>query len=312
MISRSFVIALLLLPVACADAVAQASKLSLSRSDEKISVSIGDELFAEYDFANFRKPVLYPLMAPGNVMITRHYPMRDDVDAEAKDHPHHKSVWFAHGDVNGVDFWSEKGQIKLQKIHELFENGFTATHRWLSDDGRHICTDTTTIKFNASDRWRAVDYHVTVNAEAGEVTFGDTKEGTFAMRTHPALRLVDKDGKPQGSAVNSEGLEGRDVWGKRARWVHYAGYIEGQEFAITIMDHPSNLRHPTTWHAREYGLVAANPFGLHHFEQKPRGRGNHTIRVGDSLDFRYRIHITRGAMSPEQVDAAYEQYVEAK
>ena len=93
------------------------------------------------------------------------------------------------------------------------------------------------------------------------VVFGDTKEGTFAIRVRPELQPKELEAKPgvKGRLVNSEGLVDGAAWGKRARWVDYSGAVEGAMVGIVMFDHPANLRHPTWWHARDYGLCGANP-----------------------------------------------------
>ncbi len=282
--------------------------ISINTTDKNVQIKIGDEEFAVYDFTSYQKPVLYPLMAPGNISITRHYPMQQNVHGEAKDHPHHKSVWFAHGDVNGVDFWSEKGRIRCEGIDSITGRGFTAVHQWLSPSGETVCRDRTKISFDGGENWRSVNYHISIEASAGRVKLGDTKEGTFAVRTHPKLRSITRDGTKQALARNSEGVTGKAVWGKKAAWMNYQGKIDGSIYGITVMDHPTNLRHPTTWHARDYGLVAANPFGLHHFQKATKGAGSYVIQSGKQLDFRYRILITRGELTAEQINRQFDMF----
>ena len=131
---------------------------------------------------------------------------------------------------------------------------------------------------------------------AGPLVFGDTKEGTMALRVHPALQLKDAHGSSgaSGRITDSEGRRDADVWGRAARWVDYSGRVAGRLQGIAVFDHPANLRHPTRWHARDYGLVAANPFGLHDFTGAPAGGGDHVIPAGGSLDLRYRVVLHLG------------------
>lgn len=146
-------------------------------------------------------------------------------------------------------------------------------------------------------------------ATNGDIQFDDTKEGLFAIRTHPDLRLTasPKHGVDQvyGTAINSEGVTGKDVWGKQAKWLLYNGTIDGTPMSIAMFDHPTNLRHPTTWHARDYGLVTANPFGLHHFLKQDKGAGAFRIKQGDNLFLRYHIEFFKGNVSPEEVERKY-------
>ena len=269
----------------------------------------GQDLFTEYRWKDLAKPALYPIMAPGQVAITRHFPFDKSHESEANDHPHHKSLWFAHGDVNGADYWSEKAKIQNRTVGLLDDGKLVATHEWLSPDGDQVlCIDRTEMQFWATDKLRFIDYTVTVSPHNEPVTFGDTKEGTFGLRTHPALRIVDRDRKPVATAFNSRGVKGADIWGKAAEWVHYAGEIGGENYSITVMDHPDSFRAPTTWHAREYGLIAANPFGLSYFQKKPKGSGDFTVAPGESVTFRYGVLLSRGKLGKAEIDRVFELF----
>ena len=294
---------------------AQESRLpvELAETERGIRVLVGpkgeQELFTEYVWKDLAKPALYPIMGPGKVALTRHFPFNKNHEGEASDHPHHKSLWFAHGEVNGADYWSEKAKIRKKTLGVSEDEKLVATHEWLSpDESRVICHDRTEIQFQATEDWRLIDYTVTVTAGDEAVTFGDTKEGTFGVRTHPALRIVDRDRKPVATAFNSRGAQGVDIWGKTAEWVHYAGEIEGKNYSITVMDHPNSFRFPTTWHAREYGLVAANPFGLSYFKKQPKGSGDFKLAPGEAITFRYGVLLSRGAFTKAQIERAFQRF----
>lgn len=280
-------------------------------ADNQIKVLIGDQHFTTVVTNEFPKPILYPVYAPGQLAVTRNYPMRSE-PGEADDHPHHKSIWFAHGDVNGVDFWAEKGRIKtIERTWNAEERTVRLHNQWL-DGERVICEDRTEYRFGGDARSRWIDFAVTWLASQSELELGDTKEGTFAIRTHPGLQLTPDPRRGVhevfGEAGNSEGDRGPQVWGKRAAWVQYTGRIEGQRVALMMMDAPSNPRHPTTWHARDYGLIAANPFGLSDFLKQPKGSGRMTIEQGGSLELRYRILLIAPVDSKFDPVDAYRQY----
>ncbi|CAN5358869.1 hypothetical protein BH23VER1_BH23VER1_23670 [soil metagenome] len=286
-----------------------AAELTLTDPGEGVvKVAVGDREFTEYRYGNdLQKPILYPVYGPGQVRMTRGWPMEEGLPNEKEDHPHHQSLWFTHGDVNGVDFWAggeNRGRVETRGEVRIEGDSLTADHAWVAPDGTVHCTDTTVIQFGADEERgvRTIDFTITLKAPAdAPVTFGDTKEGTMGIRTHPLLRLNNKDPLPAGKAKNSEGDEGNDLWGKAAKWVDYSGEVDGKPVGIAIFDHPSNPRHPTTWHAREYGLVAANPFGLSDFEKKPKGTGDMEIAAGESVTFQYRFAFYGG--TPEDFDA---------
>ena len=135
---------------------------------------------------------------------------------------------------------------------------------------------------------------------------GDTKEGTFAIRVVKALE------EPTGHMLSSTGAVGeKDIWGKRADWVDYSGEVAGETLGIAIFDNHSNIKHPTYWHARAYGLFAVNPFGEHDFYNDPKRDGSVTIPAGGSLTFRYRVLIHHGDAKEANLAEAYEQYLKA-
>lgn len=302
----------------------QPGQVEIHRADGKVVVTIDGELFTEYVFEGHAKPILYPVIGPYGIPMTRNYPMKKDVDNEASDHPHQKSLWFTHDDVNGVHFWLEypandqapqPGKIVQQKL-EIGGNHIGTTDQWRAPDGKVVCTDTRIITFGTTPAGRYIDFDITIQATHGDVTFGDTKEGTMGIRTHPLLRL-DADPKrgnhtAKGHAINSEGVEGKAIWGKRAKWVDYWAPIDEHTVGVAIFDHPTNPRHPTWWHARNYGLIAANPFGIHDFENKPAGTGDMTIPDGKSATFRYRFLFHKGDVKEANIAGEYAKFAETK
>lgn len=293
---------LLAVTVACACGPAVA-EVTLSCRDDRIDVAVDGQPFTAYVHAGVRKPILYPVLGPGGTPMTRSWPLEDGVAGEAHDHPHHESIWFTHGIVNGIDFWTSHPRadkanrqeanriehVALREARSGAEGVIEAAHRWVKDDGTVVCTDTTRLVFGGDSTACTIDYTITIHADHGPVTFGDTKEGTMGIRMRTPLQLRDLDGSEgaAGHCVNSEGVRDAEIWGKAARWVDYWGPLDGRVVGIGILEHPANFRHPTHWHARDYGLVAANPFGLHDFTGAPQGSGDHTIPAGGSLTLRY-------------------------
>lgn len=292
--------------------------LSFKSNEKSIDVLIDDKLFTTLDYGNFAKPILYPILGPGQIGMTRNWPMKEEVEGEAHDHPHHKSMWISH-EISGVDFWAEKGgTVKTRAVEQNTErfhekNAIRALSDWVrKDDGKTLLTDSTIYRFGVGESSRWIDCTVTYKASHGDFQFDDTKEGLFAIRTHPDLRLTakPKQGVKEvfGTAINSEGETGKDIWGKAAKWVLYQGPIAGTPMSIAMYDDPANLRHPTTWHARDYGLVTANPFGLHHFLGKQKGSGAYVVKNGDSLTLHYRVEFIEGIASTADVEKRYKAF----
>ena len=271
--------------------ILNASDISIVRENGKLIVKAGDDLFTQYIYKDEKrsKPVLYPVIGPLETPLTRKYPLEEKSEGEESDHPHHASLWYTHGDVNGVDFWAvgeNKGKIIHQEFLEMKGNSFTSSNFWKDGEGKTICQDQRTLSFHEfGQNGRAIDIEITLMATVEDLVLGDTKEGSMGIRMAPEFRLRGKVAR--GSCLNSEGAVGKSIWGKRASWVSYWAKFDEQNLAISIFDHPSNPRHPTWWHARDYGLVAANPFGQHDFEGKPKGTGDMKLNLGEKVTFKY-------------------------
>ncbi len=288
----------------------------------RLRIEINGQLFTEYYFKDVPRPFCYPLLGPGSLPMMRNWPMKD-VPGEDHDHPHHRSLWFTHGSVNGHDFWSEQkdfGKI----VHDGFiqvasgkdAGVIKSRNKWVAKDGTVVCTDERTLRiYNRPANERLLDFEITIHAANGELTFGDTKEGTMAVRLNETMRLKpnkENIGKPTGHIVNSEGGRDGATWGKRAKWCDYYGPVEGRTVGIAIFDNPANPRYPTWWHVRDYGLFAANPFGQHDFENlKDKAAGNLVVPAGQSVTFRYRVYMHEGDDQQAGVAAHYAEYLKA-
>lgn len=309
---------------------------------DNIRVEINGELFTQYWFKMNQHPAIltakdgstksvptkhvyfYPVIGPGGAQMTRGWPMNNDVPGEEKDHQHHRGLWFSHGAVNGVDFWAEDakaGKIQHDKFLELKsgqeEGVIKSTCKWVAPDGKVVCTDERTVRiYNRPDNERLLDFEVTIKApQDRDVLFGDTKEGMMAVRVNDQMRITRKNQPGTGHIVLSTGQRddapakgGNKTWGKRAEWCDYYGQVDGKRVGIAIFDHPSNPVHPTYWHVRDYGLFAANPFGIHDFEKKAPGAGNMTIPAGKSVTFKYRIYIHENDTDQARVAEHYKEY----
>jgi len=280
-------------------------------AQDSIVIKLAGEPFATVVTEGAQFPYIYPLLGPGGARMTRGFPM-ERFEGESEDHPHHRSMWFTHGNVNGVDFWHEGGEHpgRIETAETIYTAGkgkstVTLQLRWITDGDVRILEEARTYTFRGDANERSIDVDCKLRAVT-DVVFGDTKEGSMALRLHPALRI---DGEvAAGSAKSSAGHTGGAVWGKRARWVHYSGPIGGKPMGVTIYDHPHNPRHPTWWHARKYGLFAANPFGIHDFEGKPAGTGDLALGQGETLRLRYRVVLHAGLRTDAELEAGFHAF----
>jgi len=249
-------------------------------------------------------------------MVTRQFPL-ETPPGEPHDHPHHRGLWFAHDNVNGIDFWNNetsytspppRGRIVVEKISNVkngsHDGSFTAALSWRDPFANKLLDETRSFHFYAHPKLRVVDIDITLTAVT-KVVFGDSKDGSLGIRLAPALqedKLIKGDkskttwtvpGAP-GVIVNAEGNEHeKDVWGKPSNWVDYYGDIDGEKLGVAIFDHPSNV-HRARWHVRAYGLFAANPFGYSAFTSNKSNDGSVRLDAGGSLHFKYRVVVHEG------------------
>jgi hypothetical protein len=298
---------------------------------DKISVEIDGKPFTDFYIGpQTAKPYLHPLRTADGKVVTRGFPMVADIPGEAHDHPHHRGVWFTHGDVNGYDFWANeesqpgvgegKGRVVLERVDKLASGkksgSISAAFAWKIPSGETLLLENRKMTFYSDPQLRTIDFDITLSPQQ-EVKFGDTKEGGFAIRlAAPLEEEQPKDiaePKRTGKMVNAQNKQGeKNVWGKRSEWLDYSGRIDGEAVGIAVFDHLSNPRYPTYWHARAYGLLAANIFGVHDFEREPTRDAGLTIRPGQPLRFRYRVIVHPGDVNAAGIRDAYEAWVAMK
>ncbi|MCC7474074.1 MAG: PmoA family protein [Pirellulales bacterium] len=295
------------------------AKVTLERNDRGVVVKIDGEVFTEYHTQAGQAPACWPIVGPGGSRVTRGYPFTPPEKGGTRDHPHHQSLWMTHGDVNKIDFWATnrndgKGEAGPHIAHREFvrveSHGDTAElvtqNDWMNGNQR-VCEDSTSLVFGGQaggDRW--IDYTILLKASDRDVTFGDTKEGTFAIRVADSMRV---DAKQGGRIVNSEGLEDAKAWGQPARWVDYTGPVERKTQGIAILCHPKSFRPVPRWHVRTYGLFAVNPFGQHDFPNPEAAQqGAVVLKKGESLTFKYRVWFHGGATDVEKTEAMFREY----
>ena len=292
---------LLLLGLLSALSLLRAASLSeavvCSLDDGVITVTANGQPFTAFYYGESApKPYLHPLVAPGGARLTRLFPM-ETTEPGSHDHPHHRGLWMTHGKVNGLDFWSnepeqrvgKQGLVRLRSVEPATNShGACTVHavfEWRDPAGAVLLVERRTMRFASADGARSIDFDVALTA-ARDAVFGDTKEGFFALRLRDELTET----RGSGRMTNAEGLSGaKEVWGKRSAWVDYSGRLDGKPAGVAIFDHPANPRHPTWWHARDYGLFAANPFGERDFTGDKSRDGKLELASGKALRFRFRI-----------------------
>jgi len=269
----------------------------------------GKPLTAFHYDSKWDKPFLYPIRTSSGLILSRGWPL-DPRPGEAEDHAWHRGFWWAHGDINGDDFWREKPHPATSRMvvdgkpvskGNAFEVklGLIGTKA-----GRRMATVVERYAFRRDGANILIDATITVSADGGQaLRFGDSDDGGFAFR------LSDEFREDRGARLmNSAGQIGtKQIWGQPAKWVHYSARVNGKPAGVAVIDHPSNLRHPTRWHARGYSLNSANPFALGSFTDKTKD-GSYTLPAGKQLNLRYLVVIHEGDLSPEGVEQYFAKF----
>src|SRR3984893_3205521 len=310
----------------------------------RVDISIDGQPFTSYIWpTTLKKPVLYPLRTATGTLVTRGFPL-EQRPGERVDHPHHAGLWFNYESVNGIDFWNNSDAIKPEnapKMGAIVHGSITSAKGgsqqgeldvesdWITFDKKVLLKEHTRFVFRGGPGFRSVDRITTLRALDEKVDFKDEKDGLLGLRVVRALEIpsekpevyTDASGhattvaKLDNSGVNgtyltSEGKKGDAAWGTRGRWCNLSGMVGDEPVTITILDHPANPGFPTYWHARGYGLFAANPLGQKIFSEGKQEL-NFSLAPHASVIFRYRILITSAIATPEATDAAYKDFVAA-
>ena len=340
-VRRSSALMLLLPFMAALVADNQRIQIVPDETGRRVDVIIDGRPFTSYIYGtNLKKPSLFPIRSAKGSLATRGYPL-EPRKGERVDHPHHIGLWMNHGDVNGLDFWNNSDGVSAAQAPKMG----TIVHRrvveakggadrgelvveseWVTPDGQPLLREQTRYVFRGTADSRVIDRIATLTALGERVVFRDNKEGFIGIRvargleqpgTKPEL-FTDASGEPNpqrildnagvtGEYVSSEGLKGDAVWGTRGRWALLTGTAESEPVTMAILDHPSNAGFPTYWHARGYGLFAANPLGEKVFTEGKKEL-NLTLEPGKSTTFRYRVVILGGAAKPEAVEREYRAF----
>jgi len=319
-------------------------KLVNVEDKQRVDVFVNGTLFTSYRYpGNIEKTFLYPVYSPDGSVITRGYPV-EPRKGDRVDHPHHIGIWFNHGNVNGLDFWNNSSEIPADKkelyghiVHKKI-NIIAGGRRgilevvldWNDNKGNTILTENCRYIFEGDKNSRTIDHISTLTAVAGPVTFGDSKEGLFAIRVDRAFEMptteplvfVDEKGNPTtikaidnkgvtGMYTSSNGLKGDSVWGTRNGWVILTGTKNNVIISMAIFDSPKNPGYPAYAHARGYGLFSVNNFGQNSYDPKQEKR-SYVIEKGKPVTLYHRFYIKSGsALTSEQANKIFKEFSNA-
>ena len=268
------------------------------------------------------KPVLYPLATPSGIVVTRGWPFAR-IEGERQDHPHHIGLYFTYDQINGSNFWNNS-KDPLPAIKHIRAEVATdaAGHpalktlmHWIGKDDKPLLAEKRLTSFIPAAHQHIIDIDIELTAIAEEVSFGDTKEGMFAIRLAQWL-TENTNSKYQlgtGSYLSCNGDEKEGgVWGKRAAWVRIQGQKDGKIVGVAILNHPKSTNYPTYWHSRGYGAFSANPLGQYAFQRSHKVEDpkpfNLTLQQGQTAPFKFRVVIYDGPRTKEQLDDEFKKY----
>lgn len=295
-------------------------KVAPNLAQRRVDITIDGQPFTSYIWpTTIKKPVLFPIIDADGLTLTRGYPLAPR-PGERTDHPHHDGLWFNYSNVNGYDFWNNSDAISAARQPKMGTIRFdrilsssSGAHRgqlvtrstWIDGSGKPIIEETTRFVFMSHDGVRTIDRTATLRA-LDTAVFHDDKDGLLGLRVASWLESPDAKGgtftdgtghetrvngaSPDASGVylTSEGVKGDAAWGTRGRWCALTGRSGDRVATIAIFDHPGNPGYPTYWHARDYGLFAANPLGRDNFD-KTQPPFNYTLEKGQTAIFSYRV-----------------------
>lgn len=295
-----------------AEATPATELVRFEQGDHVVAVSISGEPFTAFHYEEkWDKPFLYPITSASGQVISRGYPV-EPREGEANDHEWHRGIWYGHGDVNGEDFWRERGReitsmLVPKAAPSTSGDTLSVELSMQTPNGKSIGTIAESFTFSGNGNQRIIDTVIEIRADhRTSLKFGDTDDGGFAFRLADVFR-EDKG----GASENAEGSKGTEnIWGKASKWTNYSAAIDGKQIGVAIFDNPNNIRHPTTWHARGYSLNSANPFATKSFSGDETKDGSYTIAEGDSVTFRYRLLIHDGFPGEVNVEELYQDYVQ--
>jgi Methane oxygenase PmoA len=323
---------------------AERIKVTPNEAQRRVDITVEGQPFTSYIWPErIAKPVLYPLRSARGTFVTRGFPL-EPRPGERVDHPHHVGLWLNYENVNGIDFWNNSEAIPANEAPKMG----TIRHRsivssksggeqgeleieadWLTHDNKTLLKERTRFVFRGGQNFRSVDRITTLQALDQKVVFADAKDGMLGLRVARALEIpsdkpevfTDASGRPttvpkmdntgvNGTYLTSEGKKGDGAWGTRGRWCNMSGRLGDEPVTISILDHPSNPGFPTYWHARGYGLFAANPLGQKIFSNG-KEELNFTLSPNQSVTFRYRILISSEIATAQKTEAAYKDFAAA-
>ncbi len=303
----AFACALVPSPVPCH--AADDSQVEFQHESGRLIVTVSSAPMATYVFQDEKipRPYFAQVKGPSGIQVTRNHPPIAGHDLMDHD-TMHPGIWLAFGDLNGADVWRNKARV----VHEAFvgepkggagRGTFAVRNRYEQAPDAVVCRELCRLTILVRPQGYLLLWDSTFTSDR-EFYFGDQEEMGLGLRVTTPISV-----QTGGTMLDSHGRRNeREIWGNSADWCDYSGTVNGQHVGMTVFCHPQNFR-PCWLHARDYGFVAANPFGRQAF-----GKGAPSkVMVAPSEAFRLRYGVLIHTQTPSDgpdLKAAYDDYVQ--
>jgi hypothetical protein len=289
------------------------SRVDFQQKPGELLITIGGKPFATYVYEDqeITRPYFAHVKTRCGIQVTRnHPPATDDPQDHATFHP---GIWLSFGDINGNDYWRIKSKVE----HEMFieqpvggigDGSFSVRNYYMSSDGKErILAERVKYSIKVRPSGIFLMANSTFSSASGDFTFGDQEEMGLGIRVNTQISVQ----YGQGNITNAEGMkDGEGTWGKSSKWIDYSGIIDDNYVGMAIMPDPDNFR-PSWFHARDYGFIAANPFGREAMKQGDKSAVK--VKQGEDFHLGFGIFVYCNAKGNKvDISRAYEDYLQVK
>lgn len=279
-------------------------------AEQQFGFYVGDKEVTRWHFApSAPRPYFFPVTGPSGVSLTRMgHP-------GAPNHDHHRSLWFAHNDLMGIDFWSENKppRIRQSQWYAIEDGDDRATValelEWLDGhDPKPVLRQDVFATLRPHDVGWTLELQSTFRADAEGIEFRQNNFGVLGLRVAKSLSVVFGGGVITGSdgQVNEANL-----FGKANRWLDYSGPIklnndseklnrdaDPETEGLSLISHRSNPQSPICWHVRDDGWISPSL----------SRKASLLVAPESPVTCRYLLFVHSGTCSPATVNRLADEF----
>ena len=302
-----------LIGIVMAGAVMAEPDYSWKKTDDSVALMNGDKVVWQHNHAKAEgKSYFHPLSTVDGEVLTWLRP---------KDHTWHRSMWFSWKMLNGLNYWEERGKERLSqgrteiigvKVKTSRKHSATIkmTLSYHPPEKPEVLSEVRTIAVSRPDEHGAyyIDWQSVFTASGDvDVKIDRTpiggQPGGRGWGGYAGLSIRMAEATRGWSFLNSDGNKGKGgIHGKSALWLHASGKTpSGKDAGLTMMDHPSNMRHPSIWYLEP---------GMPYFSPAVVFKEPHTLKKGESFTLTYRVFVRSCTVEKESLDAEWKQFSE--